>query len=222
MKRIYIALVLGHVTGDGWVDAPIGRHPVHRTKMAVTTGGKEARTYYQVIEKLEGCTMLQCTLETGRTHQIRVHMQSPWASPGGRPGLWRQAQAADPPSGQLIAGLSTPGFAREAAGTRPTRNTGKKVAREVEPSRGYGEPVADAAPITMTVTTPPIQASGDWIVPDWPAPPNVKALFTTRNGGSGSGPYASLNLAAHVGDDPLTVTGTGYYFAIFCQASRNG
>ena len=58
----------------------------------------------------------------------------------------------------------------------------------------------------MMVTTPPIQAAGDWIVPDWPAPPNVKALFTTRNGGSGSGPYASLNLAAHVGDDPLTVT----------------
>lgn len=58
----------------------------------------------------------------------------------------------------------------------------------------------------MTVTTPPIQAVGDWIVPDWPAPPNVKALFTTRNGGSGSGPYASLNLAEHVGDNPLTVT----------------
>ncbi|SEL41178.1 peptidoglycan editing factor PgeF [Nitrosovibrio tenuis] len=45
----------------------------------------------------------------------------------------------------------------------------------------------------------------DWIVPDWPAPRNVKAVFTTRNGGTGSGPYASLNLGDHVGDDPLTV-----------------
>mgnify|MGYP006188921811 CR=1 FL=1 len=45
----------------------------------------------------------------------------------------------------------------------------------------------------------------DWIIPDWPAPGNVKALFTTRNGGVGSGPYASLNLGDHVGDDPLTV-----------------
>jgi len=45
----------------------------------------------------------------------------------------------------------------------------------------------------------------DWIVPDWPAPGNVKALFTTRNGGIGSGPYTSLNLGDHVGDDPSTV-----------------
>lgn len=45
----------------------------------------------------------------------------------------------------------------------------------------------------------------DWIVPDWPAPCNVKALFTTRNGGAGSKPYATLNLGDHVGDDPLIV-----------------
>ncbi len=45
----------------------------------------------------------------------------------------------------------------------------------------------------------------DWIVPDWPAPPNVRALFTTRNGGASVGPYASLNLGDHVGDDPLNV-----------------
>jgi YfiH family protein len=45
----------------------------------------------------------------------------------------------------------------------------------------------------------------DWIVPGWPAPPNVRALFTTRNGGASAGPYASLNLGDHVGDDPLNV-----------------
>ncbi len=76
VKRDYLALVMGEVEQDGSIDAPIGRHPVHRTKMAVTTNGKSARTHYQVIENLKGCTLLQCSLETGRTHQIRVHMNS--------------------------------------------------------------------------------------------------------------------------------------------------
>lgn len=76
VKRDYLALVLGHVAHDGQVDAPVGRHPVQRTKMAVTASGKEARTHYRVLEQFDGCTLLQCSLETGRTHQIRVHMHS--------------------------------------------------------------------------------------------------------------------------------------------------
>ena len=76
VKRDYLALVLGEITQAGSIDAPVGRHPIHRTKMAVTTNGKSARTHYQVIENFEGCTLLQCSLETGRTHQIRVHMSS--------------------------------------------------------------------------------------------------------------------------------------------------
>ncbi|TDI78120.1 MAG: 23S rRNA pseudouridine(1911/1915/1917) synthase RluD [Betaproteobacteria bacterium] len=76
MKRDYFALVLGRVTIDGWVNTPIGRHPIQRVKMAVTKNGKEACTRYLVIEQLCGCTLLQCSLETGRTHQIRVHMHS--------------------------------------------------------------------------------------------------------------------------------------------------
>ncbi|TDI83272.1 MAG: 23S rRNA pseudouridine(1911/1915/1917) synthase RluD [Betaproteobacteria bacterium] len=76
MKRDYFALVLGRVTIDGWVNTPIGRHPIQRVKMAVTKNGKEACTHYLVIEQLCGCTLLQCSLETGRTHQIRVHMHS--------------------------------------------------------------------------------------------------------------------------------------------------
>jgi len=76
MKRDYFALVLGRVPLDGWVNAPIGRHPIQRVKMAITKNGKEACTHYQVIEQLCGCTLLQCSLETGRTHQIRVHMHS--------------------------------------------------------------------------------------------------------------------------------------------------
>ena len=74
VKRNYLALVLGQVTQNGTVDQPIGRHPVQRTKMAVIKKGKPARTHYQILEQFEGCTLLQCSLETGRTHQIRVHM----------------------------------------------------------------------------------------------------------------------------------------------------
>ena len=76
MKRDYLALVHGHVQFSGQVNAPIGRHPVQRVKMAVNKKGKEARTYYLVKEQINGYTLLQCSLDTGRTHQIRVHMLS--------------------------------------------------------------------------------------------------------------------------------------------------
>ena len=74
VKRCYLALVFGKVAQGGMVDAPVGRHPVQRTKMAVVAGGRPARTHYQVKERFASTTLLECTLETGRTHQIRVHM----------------------------------------------------------------------------------------------------------------------------------------------------
>lgn len=76
MKRDYLALVHGLVQFSGQVNAPIGRHPVQRVKMTVNKKGKEARTYYLVKEQINGYTLLQCSLDTGRTHQIRVHMLS--------------------------------------------------------------------------------------------------------------------------------------------------
>lgn len=76
VKRCYQALVRGIVEGAGMVDAPIGRHPTVRTRMAVVYGGKPARTHYRVLERYVACTLLECALETGRTHQIRVHMTS--------------------------------------------------------------------------------------------------------------------------------------------------
>ena len=76
VKRTYLALVRGHVAADGTVDAPIGRHPAQRTRMAVVSSGKPAVTHYRVREKLPEHTLLVCELETGRTHQIRVHLAS--------------------------------------------------------------------------------------------------------------------------------------------------
>lgn len=74
VSRHYHALVHGVLERDGTVDAPIGRHPTVRTRMAVVDGGRPAVTHYRVRARLERASLVECRLETGRTHQIRVHM----------------------------------------------------------------------------------------------------------------------------------------------------
>ena len=76
IERVYTAVVKGHFKEkSGTINAPIGRHPVHRKKMAVTDkNAKHAITHFKVLEDLEGYSLIECKLETGRTHQIRVHM----------------------------------------------------------------------------------------------------------------------------------------------------
>lgn len=76
VKRLYLAVAQGNIKPEGRVDAPIGRHPVSRIRMAVVPGGKPAVTYYKVVERFGHCALVECTLETGRTHQIRVHLAS--------------------------------------------------------------------------------------------------------------------------------------------------
>jgi 23S rRNA pseudouridine1911/1915/1917 synthase len=75
IKRTYHAICIGHLKEQsGTVNAPIARHPVDRKKMAVIAGGREAITHYEVIEEYPSFTYLKLNLETGRTHQIRVHL----------------------------------------------------------------------------------------------------------------------------------------------------
>lgn len=75
VKRTYLALVWGVITEDsGTIDAPIGRDPSDRKKMAINPKGKEAVTHFKVLERFKKATLLEVYLDTGRTHQIRVHM----------------------------------------------------------------------------------------------------------------------------------------------------
>jgi 23S rRNA pseudouridine1911/1915/1917 synthase len=74
--KVYLALVAGHPRRQrGTIEEPIGRHPIHRKKMAVAKrGGRPAKTDYRVVREWENASLVECTLHTGRTHQIRVHL----------------------------------------------------------------------------------------------------------------------------------------------------
>lgn len=74
VSRTYCAVCTGALTGGGKIDAPIDRHPTARTKMAVVADGKPAVTHFRIAHRFKHYTQLQVNLETGRTHQIRVHM----------------------------------------------------------------------------------------------------------------------------------------------------
>ena len=92
-RRTYIAIVDGNIKEDsGTVDAPIGRHPVDRKRMAVVKDGREAVTHWCVLERYGAYTLIEARLETGRTHQIRVHM----------------AHIKHPVSGDVVYGCAKP------------------------------------------------------------------------------------------------------------------
>jgi 23S rRNA pseudouridine1911/1915/1917 synthase len=75
LSRTYLAIVSGVIkTAAGELEGPIGRHPKERKRMAVVKGGRFARTRYEVVERKRAYTLVRCDLDTGRTHQIRVHL----------------------------------------------------------------------------------------------------------------------------------------------------
>jgi 23S rRNA pseudouridine1911/1915/1917 synthase len=112
VHRQYAAIVYGAMVAGGRVDAAIGRHPHDRLKQAVREDGRDAITHYRVRERFRTMTLVECRLETGRTHQIRVHMahvRHPLVGDAQYGGLLKLPKGASP---ELVAALR--GFKRQA------------------------------------------------------------------------------------------------------------
>ena len=117
VKREYVAVCIGVMTGGGTVDEPIGRHPKQRKKMAVlAVGGKPAITHYRVTKRFGHHTSIAVNLETGRTHQIRVHMAHKHYPLVGDPTYGGRPRIPKGASDELIAALR--GFPRQALHAR--------------------------------------------------------------------------------------------------------
>ena len=112
ISREYRALVTGVPTAGGTIDAPIGRHSADRTRMAVQTGGRPAVTHYRVLERFRAHALLAVQLETGRTHQIRVHLAHVRHPIVGDPTYGRRQRLPKAPDERLVAALSA--FKRQA------------------------------------------------------------------------------------------------------------
>jgi 23S rRNA pseudouridine1911/1915/1917 synthase len=112
IARHYLAVCKGVLTGGGKIDAPIGRHPVDRRKMAVRDNGKPAVSHYRVVERFRAHTYVRVQLETGRTHQIRVHFAHRRNPLLGDPAYGGRLQLPAGASDELIEALR--GFRRQA------------------------------------------------------------------------------------------------------------
>jgi 23S rRNA pseudouridine1911/1915/1917 synthase len=117
VKREYCAVCIGAMTGGGTVDAPMGRHPRQRKKMAVVaSGGKPAITHYRVEQRFAHHTQIAVNLETGRTHQIRVHMAHRHHPLIGDPVYGGRPRIPPAASARLMGALR--GFSRQALHAR--------------------------------------------------------------------------------------------------------
>jgi 23S rRNA pseudouridine1911/1915/1917 synthase len=142
VSRIYDALVYGLVNPrQGRVDRAIGRHPIHRKKMAIRRDGKEARTNYRVLEQFDEHALVECQLDTGRTHQIRVHLQSLGNPLIGDPtygGHYRRPRSGDKWLSDTLGDFKRQALhAKKLALQHPF--TGKKMTWTVKPPEDFTE-----------------------------------------------------------------------------------
>ncbi len=135
ISREYRAVVSGVPTAGGTVDEPIGRHPADRTRMAVQSGGRAAVTHYRVLERFRAHALLAVHLETGRTHQIRVHLAHLRYPIVGDPTYGRRQRLPKAPTDALVAALQ--GFKRQAL----------HAARLAFPHPVHGNEVSFTAPL---------------------------------------------------------------------------
>jgi 23S rRNA pseudouridine1911/1915/1917 synthase len=112
VERAYLAICVGVMTGGGTIDEPIGRHRTQRVRMAVRADGREAVTHYRVLERFRGHTLVRAELETGRTHQIRVHLDHIGYPLVGDPVYGTRRRIPKGAGPELIAALD--GFKRQA------------------------------------------------------------------------------------------------------------
>ena len=198
MGREYVALARGDVARGGTVDAPIGRHPTQRTRWRSCARGKAARTHYEVVERFGDATLLRCRLETGRTHQIRVHLASIGHPLVGDPAYGGAARSRSARQALHAAKLSlvhpVTGAARSWTSPLPADFAAllAELARAQRAGRRRGRSMS-GDPATALAAR--FAADGlDWIVPAWAAPTTVRAFFTTRRGGVSIGATASLDV----------------------------
>jgi 23S rRNA pseudouridine1911/1915/1917 synthase len=130
VERHYLALCTGVMTGGGTVDEPIGRHRSQRTRMAVRSDGRPAVTHYRVLKRFRSHTMVRAELETGRTHQIRVHLAHIGYPVVGDPAYGGRRRVPAGATAELVTALA--GFKRQALHAARLKLEHPATGREVE------------------------------------------------------------------------------------------